>query len=70
MDKFGKFFAGWMIGSIVGAALGLLLAPSSGSQTREKIMDNIHYVKDEVQKAAAQRSEELKRELSTLQKKA
>ncbi len=70
MEKLGKFFAGWMIGSVVGAALGLLLAPASGSQTRGKIIDNIHYITDEVQKAAAQRGEELKQELAALQKKA
>jgi len=70
MDKLGKFFAGWLIGSIIGAALGLLFAPSSGSQTRRKIMNNIHYIRDEVQKATAQRSEELKRELAEMQKKA
>jgi len=33
-------------------------------------MNNIHYIRDEVQKATAQRSEELKRELAEMQKKA
>jgi len=70
MDKIGKFLAGLLIGSLVGGTLGFLLAPAPGAQTREKIKSNINYVKDEVQKAAAQRSEELKQELAVLQKKA
>ena len=70
MDKFGKFLAGVMIGGIVGGVLGLLLAPAPGSQTCEKVKERFTYVKDEVQKAAAQRSEELKQELAVLQKKA
>lgn len=70
MDKFGKFLAGVMIGGIIGSVLGLLLAPAPGSQTCEKVKKQINYVKDEVQKAAAQRSEELKQELALLQKKA
>jgi gas vesicle protein len=70
MDKFGKFLAGLMIGSIVGGVLGLLLAPAPGTQTCEKIKQQIKFVKDEVQNAAAERSEELKQELAVLQKKA
>jgi hypothetical protein len=45
------------------------LAPAPGNQTTEQVKQKIIYVKDEVQKAAAQRSEELKQELSILQKK-
>jgi gas vesicle protein len=70
MDKFGKFLAGVLIGSLVGGALGFLLAPATGEKTRKKIMDNIEYVKGEVKKAATERSEELKKELAVLQKKA
>jgi gas vesicle protein len=69
MDRFGKFLAGAVIGGIVGSVLGLLLAPAPGNQTTEQVKQRIIYVKDEVQKAAAQRSEELKQELSILQKK-
>jgi gas vesicle protein len=69
MDRFGKFLAGAVIGGIVGSVLGLLLAPAPGNQTTEQVKQKIIYVKDEVQKAAAQRSEEFKQELSILQKK-
>lgn len=70
MDKFGKFLAGVLIGGIVGGVLGRLLAPAPGNQTTEKVVQKFNYVKDEVQKAAVQRSEELKQELAILQKKA
>jgi gas vesicle protein len=70
MKTFGKFLAGFVLGGITGSLIGLLFAPTTGSQTKAKIKDNIYYVRDEVQKAANQRSEELKKELAFLQKKA
>jgi gas vesicle protein len=33
----GKFFSGVMIGTAVGLATGLLIAPTSGNQTRRNI---------------------------------
>jgi gas vesicle protein len=69
MDKFGKFLAGVFIGGMIGGVLGLLLAPAPGRQTTENVVQKFNYVKDEVQKAAAQRSEELRQELAVLQKK-
>ena len=69
MEKMGKFFAGLMIGGIVGGLIGLLMAPSAGEQTRNCIKDKVYYVRDEVKKAAAERGEELQKELAALQKK-
>ena len=34
---FGSFLAGVVIGGLVGAAVGLMLAPQSGDQTREQL---------------------------------
>jgi gas vesicle protein len=34
---FGSFLAGLAIGGLIGAALGLLLAPSSGEEIREQV---------------------------------
>lgn len=34
---FGSFFAGVVIGGLIGAALGLLLAPSTGEELREQV---------------------------------
>jgi gas vesicle protein len=34
---FGSFVAGLVIGGLIGAAIGLLLAPESGEDTREHV---------------------------------
>jgi gas vesicle protein len=33
----GSFFAGVMIGGLIGAAIGLLIAPDSGERLREQV---------------------------------
>lgn len=70
MKTVGRFFIGLILGGIVGSALGLLLAPSTGNEMRTRIKDNILYVRKEVETAAKNKSIELKEELARLQKKA
>jgi gas vesicle protein len=36
---FGSFVAGLVIGGLIGAAIGLLLAPESGEEMREQVGD-------------------------------
>jgi gas vesicle protein len=36
---FGSFLAGVVIGGLIGAAIGLLLAPASGEEIREQVGD-------------------------------
>jgi gas vesicle protein len=36
---FGSFLAGVLIGGLIGAAIGLLLAPASGEELREQVGD-------------------------------
>ena len=38
-DNFGAFFAGFVIGGLVGAAAALLMAPQSGEETRAQIQE-------------------------------
>lgn len=38
-NDFGTFFAGLIVGGLVGAAVALLLAPQSGEETRTMIHD-------------------------------
>lgn len=38
---FGSFLAGVVIGGLVGAALGLLLAPRTGEELREQVGDYV-----------------------------
>jgi gas vesicle protein len=69
MRTLGRFFIGLLLGGITGSALALLFAPLSGEEMRTRIKDNVYYVRNEVETAAKQRSEELKLELAKLQKK-
>ena len=45
-DDFGTFFAGLVVGGLVGAAVALLLAPQSGEETRTLIRDRSIELKD------------------------
>jgi gas vesicle protein len=38
---FGSFLAGVVIGGMIGAALGLLLAPQTGEELREQVNDYV-----------------------------
>lgn len=42
----GEFFAGLVIGGLVGAAIALLMAPQSGEETRAQIRDASIELKD------------------------
>ena len=42
----GEFFAGLIIGGLVGAAIALLMAPQSGEETRAQIRDASIELKD------------------------
>ena len=52
-EDFGTFLAGFVIGSLVGAAAALLLAPQSGEQTRTMIRDKSIELKDRAGESAA-----------------
>lgn len=45
-DDFGSFFAGLIVGGLVGAAVALLMAPQSGEETRGMIRDKSIELKD------------------------
>jgi len=45
-NDFGTFFAGLIVGGLVGAAVALLLAPQSGEETRTLIHDKSIELKD------------------------
>lgn len=66
MRWFGNFLLGALIGGVVGAISVLLLAPTSGSETRGRITQYAHDVEDQVRQAAASRRHELQIELESL----
>ena len=42
MSKQSCFFEGFIIGGLVGAAVGLLYAPSTGAKTREVLQNKLN----------------------------
>lgn len=66
MRKFFSFFWGVMAGSIVGAALALLLTPAPGEDLRSQVTGRYHNIQDEVRNAAIARRAELERQLQEL----
>lgn len=66
MRKFFSFFLGVMAGSIVGAALALLLTPAPGEDLRAQVTGRYQTIQEEVRSAAVARRAELERQLQEL----
>lgn len=66
MKKFLSFFAGTIMGALVGATLALLLAPFSGETLRGQIRGRIAALQDELVQAANERKIELETQLETM----
>ena len=45
---FGSFLAGVVIGGLIGAALGLILAPQTGEALREQVNDFVEHKRAEI----------------------
>ncbi len=48
----GKVIGGILVGTLLGATIGLLFAPQSGSKTRNKIASGAKDLKDKMKKEA------------------
>lgn len=68
MRKAMFFVSGILMGSLLGAAVAILLAPSSGEELRGGIQTRYIELKDEVQSAASARRSELESKLETMRK--
>lgn len=66
MRKMIVFLMGVLSGSVVGAAIALLLAPASGAELRAQVAGRYHSVEEEVRSAAAARRAEMERQLQEL----
>jgi gas vesicle protein len=69
MRSFGNFLLGLLTGAIVGGGIALLLAPSSGDDTRARLQESMTHIRNEVKEAAVTKANDLKAELARLQKK-
>ena len=66
MKRIRSFLFGLSSGCLLGAILGILLAPASGQEMRDKLRDRAEHIQLEVQNAAETRRAELQRELEQL----
>jgi gas vesicle protein len=62
-----EFFAGIVIGGLVGAALALLLAPQSGEETRAQIRDKSLEIKDRAEVGVLEARQMAQAQLAQLQ---
>jgi gas vesicle protein len=68
MKRAINFIVGFAVGGILGAAITLLITPSSGDQLRAQVQSRLASIQDEVKTAAASRRAELEQQLETLRK--
>ena len=61
-----NFLMGVILGSLFGAVLALLFAPSSGKELIDRIQNEVERVRSDVRKAASDRRVELEQQLAVL----
>lgn len=60
------FITGAALGSLVGSALALLMAPASGAELRTKVQTRYQEIRSEIVDASAARRAELEQQLKAL----
>lgn len=68
-SSFGKFVLGALVGGAVGAAIGMLLAPRSGAETRELIKEEFDSRYRESADAVREKSDILKEKAAAFKDK-
>jgi gas vesicle protein len=66
MRRVFNFFAGVIMGGLVGATIAILLAPVSGEEVRAQLQERTIRLRDDVMAVAEARRAELERELTAL----
>ena len=62
MRAFGKFLLGLTIGAVIGSAVGMIIAPVSGNQMRERVYDYFTNIRSNVKSAAESKRLELQQQ--------
>jgi gas vesicle protein len=66
MRRFTSFIVGALLGGLVGTALAMLFAPSSGELLRQQVVDYSSRVREEVRQASFDKRIELEKQLAGL----
>ena len=66
MNKAMSFLSGVILGAVVGAAVAILLAPTSGDMLQQQIRGRIEAIQGEVRQASQERRQELEGQLANL----
>jgi len=66
MSRIFSFLTGIIVGGLVGATVGILLAPSSGVEMRSQLQDRGVRLREDIKAVADARRAELERELAAL----
>ncbi len=69
MSKSSNFIAGAVLGAAIGSILGLLFAPKSGEELRKDLQEKADQITLEVKNAAAQKQQELEKEMNSFKTK-
>jgi gas vesicle protein len=64
----GEIVGSFLVGALIGAALGVMFAPASGKQTREKLHDWMDENKEMAKEKLEKLEEEIKRRKEQLLK--
>ena len=59
-NRTGEVIGAFLVGGLIGAALGILFAPASGKETREKVCDWMEETKEKAKAKLAKLEEEIK----------
>ena len=66
MRRVFSFLTGILVGGLVGATIGILLAPVSGEEVRGQIQERSRRLREDIKAVAEARRAELERELEAL----
>lgn len=66
MHRVTSFLSGFIMGCLIGGALGLLLTPASGEHLRQQMRSRAQQFQIEIKTAASERRAELEHELAAL----
>lgn len=60
-NKGGEIIGAFVVGGLIGAALGILFAPAAGKETREKLGDWMEETKEKTKETIEKLEDEIKR---------